>query len=223
MLILDMNMPEISGIEVVKAVKFMDTSERLPVIMLTADATPEAREKSLKAGANAYLTKPIEARRLLDTIADLSRSKTQETNDNYLENQTQKRKMDAWCDEFVLEDLRLLGEDNRFIEKLVNNFARDGEQHIARIANALDNDYLQFRESLHALKGSATELGAHRLVKNCIKGEAMKPYDIGSEEISLYHANLEDDFDKTTKALRHAVASGTSVEPLKFERPDFNQ
>ena len=66
MLILDMNMPEVSGVEVVKALRFMDTSGRLPVIMLTADATPEAKQTSLKAGANRFLTKPIDARALLE-------------------------------------------------------------------------------------------------------------------------------------------------------------
>ena len=224
MLILDMNMPEISGIEVVKAVRFMDTSERLPVIMLTADATPEAREKSIAAGANTFLTKPIEAMRLLDTIADLSKhSQAHETRKEFHDEQTRTGDKDIWCDEAVLQDLRLLGDDNKFIETLIENFARDGKQHIARIANSLDNDYLQFRESLHALKGSATELGAHKLVKSCLKGEAMKPYDIGSEEISLYHNSLNDDFLKTTQALLHAVSKDSTIEPLKFERPDFNQ
>jgi two-component system sensor histidine kinase RpfC len=66
MLILDMNMPEISGIEVVKTLRFMDTSGELPVIMLTADATPEAKDASLSAGANRFLTKPIDARGLLE-------------------------------------------------------------------------------------------------------------------------------------------------------------
>ena len=40
LLIVDMNMPEVSGLDVVKALRFMDTSSKLPIIMLTADATP---------------------------------------------------------------------------------------------------------------------------------------------------------------------------------------
>ena len=74
MLILDMNMPEVSGIEVVKSLRFMDTSGKLPVIMLTADATPEAKTASLNAGANRFLTKPIDARGLLECIATLSKN-----------------------------------------------------------------------------------------------------------------------------------------------------
>ena len=42
--------------------------ERLPVIMLSADATPEAKQEALEAGADAFLAKPIEAMRLLDEI-----------------------------------------------------------------------------------------------------------------------------------------------------------
>ena len=37
LLILDMNMPEMNGLDVVKAIRFMDTSNSLPILMLTAD------------------------------------------------------------------------------------------------------------------------------------------------------------------------------------------
>src|SRR5690349_4916177 len=65
--ILDRNMPGMSGVDVLQAMRLtMRGRERLPVIMLSADVTPEAKREAFEAGADAYLSKPIEALRLLD-------------------------------------------------------------------------------------------------------------------------------------------------------------
>jgi len=211
MLIVDMNMPEVSGIEVVKSLRFMDTSASLPVIMLTADATPEAKEASLQAGANAFLTKPIEARVLLETIASLSRKL------GIVELEKPRKKPlttiagntfseSPWYNENVLHELSMLGDDSSFIQSLVANFTKDGEKRMDAINSSMLNDYLEFRESLHALKGSATELGAEKLVEICLKCEALKPYDTGTDKIKTLVRQLEHDFTNTVSALGKAVS-----------------
>jgi len=189
----------------------MDTSASLPVIMLTADATPEAKEASLQAGANAFLTKPIEARALLETIALLSRKP------GIVEPKKQRKKPLAtmagntitespWYNENALHELSMLGDDPSFIQSLVANFIKDGEKHVDAINSSMLDDYLEYRESLHALKGSATELGAEKLVEICQKGEALKPYDIGTDKIKALVHQLEHDFTSTVSALGKAVS-----------------
>src|SRR5690606_13439651 len=69
--ILDMHMPQVSGIDVIKHLRFMQAgSARTPVIVLSADATPQASEQATSAGARAFLTKPVAVARLLETIAE---------------------------------------------------------------------------------------------------------------------------------------------------------
>ncbi len=138
MLIVDMNMPEVSGVEVVKTVRFMDSSSSLPVIMLTADATPEAKESSLSAGANRFLTKPIDARGLLECIASLSRSIRKSKPD--VEVSTTPRETRAqlynrfaeseWYDNAVLLELDILGGESDFVKTLFKNFENEGARHI---------------------------------------------------------------------------------------------
>ena len=211
MLILDMNMPEISGVEVVKSLRFMDTSGQLPVIMLTADATPEAREASLNAGANRFLTKPIDARGLLECIASLSKnirkakaskptSKTESRRNlqsNFVESE--------WYDNVVLQELDILGDDPDFIKALLSNFEREGCRHIEKLKVAMGDDYLEYRERLHALKGSATELGAGSLVQACQEAELLKPYDMDSEQIKQMCVRVEKVFKSTVAALNNAA------------------
>ena len=217
MLILDMNMPEISGLEVVKAVRFMDTSASLPIIMLTADATPEARESSISAGVNRFLTKPIDALGLLEAIASLSKNiqKPQPVAKPAAQGSSSQMRSNfsesAWYDNVVLHELDILGNDPDFVKTLLSNFEREGSRHISNIKTAQGDDYLDYRESLHALKGSATELGAGKLVEACLEAEALKPYDIDSEKMSQMCLHVEDVFEKTVTALNNAVTDSQEL------------
>lgn len=222
MAILDMNMPEVSGVEVVKMLRFMDTSARLPVIMLTADATPEAKEASLTAGANRFLTKPIDARALLECIASLSKGINRARGERpTLKRESRLRTLSnfeesEWYDNIVLHELDLLGDSADFLISLIRNFEKQGSDHIVKIKQAMYDDYLEYRESLHALKGSATELGAGQLVDACIEGESLKPYDMGSEKINQASLKIEDIFNKTVTALAGAV----TVNPKSLSGKD---
>lgn len=212
MLILDMNMPEVSGVEVVQSLRFMDTSGQLPVIMLTADATPDAREKSLAAGANRFLTKPIDARGLLECIASLSKSIRKKAKTAEIpaprESRTRLRNNyneSEWFDNIVLHELDVLGNDPDFIKTLLKNFEKEGAQHVLDIKKSMHDDYIEYRDNLHALKGSATELGANRLVEVCLEGEALKPYDMGSKKIEQMSERIAEVFDRTIAALNNAA------------------
>ena len=188
----------------------MDTSGNLPVIMLTADATPDAKETSIAAGANRFLTKPIDARGLLECIASLSKSLNKPEPEHQSVEFPRTRiattfPESEWYDNVVLHELDILGDDADFIKTLLRNFEKEGSQHILNIKQAMYDDYLEYRENLHALKGSATELGASRLVESCIEGESLKPYELGSETINQMCSNLEEVFNKTVTALNNAV------------------
>ena len=209
LLIVDKNMPERSGDEVVQAVRFMDTESRLPIIMLTADATPEAKENSLSIGVNEFLIKPIDSFALLETIAKLShqkksvtskqpKKKSDSNNSSELEN--------SWYDIGVFEQLRQLDNDPAFIKRLVVGFSEDGNKHIKRIKEAVVSDYPKLRESLHALKGSATEMGAKQLANICLQAEVCKPYDIGTEKLKKLSNEIEQAYKSTIYALDAAAS-----------------
>lgn len=202
MLIVDMNMPDYSGTEVVRAMRYFDTQVRLPVIMLTADATPEAQKRSLEAGADVFLTKPINSRGLLEAIAKLA--KLEPVTPVISEPKTPSApQVSEWFDAQVIYDLSKLGGDNDFIEMLIDGFEKDGHKHLEIIQTAVrNNDYLLLRESLHALKGSAAEMGANPLTKLCRKAELLKPSEVASLESENYCAELNQTFSQTVKALK---------------------
>jgi len=220
MVILDMNMPEVSGVEVVKSLRFMDTGAKIPVIMLTADATPEAKETSLNAGASRFLTKPINAHSLLECIASLSRN-LDAIDTSRKPVKISRPRIDSkvvessWYDYTVLHELDILGDDPYFIKSLLEKFCKEATQHVLNIKSTIEDDYLEYRENLHALKGSATELGAGKLVEICLEAESLKPHDIGSEKITRIYSRLEKIFNNTIAALDNAVTVEQISHPSK--------
>ncbi len=71
MLVLDIMMPGISGVELLKELRADPETETLPVILLSALSTVEDKISGLKAGADEYLTKPIDPREFIVRVASL--------------------------------------------------------------------------------------------------------------------------------------------------------
>ncbi len=57
--VLDLMMPDLSGLEVLNYIKSQPSLAKIPVVIVSAKTMPEDIETGLKAGANAYLTKPV--------------------------------------------------------------------------------------------------------------------------------------------------------------------
>lgn len=70
--LLDLRMPEMDGFAVIRALRGRDDALRtIPIIVVTADASPGLEDECLEAGADAVLFKPIAMQSLFDSIAAL--------------------------------------------------------------------------------------------------------------------------------------------------------
>jgi signal transduction histidine kinase/ActR/RegA family two-component response regulator len=68
LILLDVNLPDIDGDEVIRRLRSDDRTRTIPVVMVSADAIPRGIERFLEAGAIGYVTKPIEVARLLGFV-----------------------------------------------------------------------------------------------------------------------------------------------------------
>ena len=71
LVLLDLMLPEISGIEFLKRMRAKPQFEKLPVIILSALADPEQIREGLETGADRYLTKPYLANNLIKTVREV--------------------------------------------------------------------------------------------------------------------------------------------------------
>jgi DNA-binding response OmpR family regulator len=71
LIMLDLRMPHVDGIEVLRQLKRRRAETYLPVLVLTADVTRESKRASLEAGASDFVTKPFEQTELLLRVRNL--------------------------------------------------------------------------------------------------------------------------------------------------------
>ena len=69
LILMDIQMPEMDGLEAIRALRTMPEVSSAPIIALTALAMTGDRERCLAAGANEYLSKPVSLRELTRVIA----------------------------------------------------------------------------------------------------------------------------------------------------------
>lgn len=158
LVVIDLHMPEISGLDVLQQARVMLSGRRVPTrfIVLSADVTPVAREACERAGAAAFLGKPVLAARLLDAIASLFPA---ESRPQRPEAVLPGRDEDA-IDPGVLRDLAALDDGEGFLDGYVRACRSDMEGCLERMESALrDHRWDEFRDQAHALKGVAGNLG----------------------------------------------------------------
>jgi CheY-like chemotaxis protein len=66
--LLDMVMPDMDGIETTRRMRADKRTANTPVLIISASSTQEEEERSLEVGANAFLTKPVDEHELLREI-----------------------------------------------------------------------------------------------------------------------------------------------------------
>ena len=180
-LFIDHLMPKMDGIEMLKIIRAgEDNHSHTPCIALTANAISGAREKYLQAGFDAYLSKPVDSKKLEATIIEyLSANLVLKKGDTgFLE--SEQKKWDgverrAHCcgeagaiirDVFALDiesALQNCGSRDVFMQASWD-FADAIEENARLIEKfAAENDWKNYTVKVHALKSSARLIGANEL------------------------------------------------------------
>jgi two-component system sensor histidine kinase RpfC len=131
----------------------------------------------MNAGADAYITKPIDSHNLLEHIANLVRKES--TSQEAADDKTVRLCQNGTLDRQALDNLANLGSGIEFVADLIDGFSVDSTSILKQTELAIEKqDYLGFRETVHALKGGAAELGGIEFVQLCNKAEKLKPYEM---------------------------------------------
>ena len=203
--ILDRNMPGVGGIEALQALRLMTRGrERLPVIILSADATPATKREALEAGADAFLPKPVEALKLLEEIQTLCAAAAERAQpaEGITQKHAARGSEPAIVNLETIDHLRELGSSVAFVEKLIRVFIADNSTLLGRVEQALAaRNYHELRSLLHAMKGSSASMGTDRLTRLCSSYDKLSDAELRlqapgllrtlTEELATVRAQLE--------------------------------
>ncbi|WP_313273974.1 ATP-binding protein [Stenotrophomonas sp.] len=173
--IVDLHMPGMSGLDMLKELRVMQAGggPRTPVLVLSADVTPEAIQRCTQAGAHTFLAKPVVAVRLLDTLADIASNGQLKASAPIVRTATQ---LDGVLDPGVLDELASLGMGDGFEREFIRQCLTDADQCVAvATADGERADWVRFREQAHAIKGVASNLGLVRVANRA--GDLMRMAD----------------------------------------------
>jgi signal transduction histidine kinase/DNA-binding response OmpR family regulator len=162
--LMDVQMPELDGVETVKAIRAQEHLASLPVIAMTAHAMLGDRERFLDCGMSDYIAKPIDEEQLLAVLARWIRVET--------EPQQPQAAPEAPSLPEVLPGLNV-GDGIRrtsgnidLYRRLIAEFRRDLLGALPKIRKAIEeSDMAQAHDLLHTLKGSAATMGARQVAQ----------------------------------------------------------
>lgn len=205
--VLDMHMPALDGIAVIKQYRAMRHSARIPIVMLTANATVNAKLESAEAGADAYLTKPATAASIISTIERL-------LDDTEVHELLQSRVHETAAQDTVVLDTTTITEIERLynnpagIKQVLDEFELESRRMLDDISSAVAvKNHPLFCDLLHALKGNGANVGTLRLVKICQEIEQCGLLEFRRDG-KLMLRKLDDAFSEAIQALRDFTSTG---------------
>ena len=169
--LMDIQMPVMDGLEATRLIRARtDDKARLPIVAMTANAMEGAREEYLAAGMDDYISKPIEARRMLDLIDRLTRGERPAPAEveaapppKAARKAKAKPAAPPVVDEAHLDSIRHVLPPREFVQ-LISDFLDGAADRLDRIGHLAETDDFAslFREA-HDLVSTAGNFGARRV------------------------------------------------------------
>ena len=123
-----------------------------------------------------------------------------------------EQRSDPWIDEARLEMLIDVGHGAEFVSSLVRRFGDAGEKLIGRLPETLAvGDFDRTRDTVHALKGSASELGATSLAGLCLGIERMSDEELLHRDASRLVTELSESLERTQFAIARFLERRTDA------------
>lgn len=230
LVLMDVNMPVMNGIEAAKLYRFTALGQDpVPIVALTADATPETRDRCAEAGMSASVTKPIEASVLLSVIEETVPQNGQSKGNLVVDSPESGLRDDhsdishdsgdavPVIDVVAIENLRALGGTD-FLRQLLDQFATDSNTLLQALHDSLaEEDVFSFRSNAHALASAAANVGATALCKLCTSRQGISPMELardGEDHLAETRSMLDE-----TRAALEAHAAEERVGESRVGAP----
>ncbi len=214
--LMDMHMPEMNGVDATMAIRAMNDAHKssLPIIALTAAAYKEDEEKMISAGANAFLTKPVNEIKLLRTLESIDEKFTMvktHTPQEQIQEQIQEQNHDVDVvpetsndspahaealinrDEFQ-ESFGMFGAS--VLNEIIDDFVNNVDQKLLKIKSRIDDGEMRkLMLDAHSLKGEVAMFAAP-LVRDALgvledKGKNQSPEGLHKDYEVAYNLLMQ--------------------------------
>jgi PAS domain S-box-containing protein len=194
-ILMDIQMPEMDGIEANRQIKNLDKEKTPIVVAMTAYSLKEDEERFLAAGLDDYLAKPIRANQLIGKVEQIMLGSKKISQEG--ENKSQDSQI---LNQDTIDQLQKYGGEE-MVYSALKEFEQEADEQIKECVAALKkNDFKTIQKHLHTLKGSAGTLGIEKVAQISQEIEAkMKKQDFsnvkkGLSELTNNFAEFKENF-----------------------------
>ncbi|MGL1861293.1 MAG: response regulator [Pseudodesulfovibrio sp.] len=165
--LMDIQMPVMDGFEAVKTIRSDEKLQSIPIIAMTAHALVGDKEKSLLAGMNDHVTKPIDPDALMDALSKWLPKRSECKREQpcpVVSDNAPPRIFDDLPGINVRQALARVRGNTTLYTKLLVNFAHDcNGMHINLISQVSMKEFEEARALAHTIRGVAGNIGANAL------------------------------------------------------------
>lgn len=224
--LMDIQMPEMDGYEATGKIRKGTNQPSIPIIAMTANALKGDKEKCLEAGMSDYLSKPIDPKKLYNTL--LKWIKPRDNNakeDSVATIQTAKK---TWNLPETLSGvdmeagLQKAGGNQKTYLKLLHLFRDEHEKDAIKIKENLEKkDFETARRIAHTLKGIAGTIGAIQLQKSATSlDKILRADDHGTADEYKILVDVETDLNVVIQGLK--ALESLNTQNKKQDTPVVN-
>jgi PAS domain S-box-containing protein len=220
--LMDLQMPRLDGFAATRLIRQAEPpGVRIPIVALTASATPGEQERCLEAGMTGFLSKPVSAEALGRVLSEQLTGQAVAVVPpvvgprlgRVLAHTSTSRSASPVLDPSRLEELAEMGAASfPLIQRAIDHFVDDAADSARALLDQLGaGDATALRSSAHRLKGSAANLGAARVAELALEVELLAE-DGRLAEAAPVVDRLHAALDEATGALRDYRLDAGSVD-----------
>ncbi len=215
-ILMDIQMPNMDGIEATKKIRAMDDDyfKKVPIIALSANALLGDKEKSISAGMNDHITKPINPDLLFKTLGDILSIKLINTSNKNQIKTKYVHKLDKQL--FNIEEaLHRVNYDETTYIKLLKQFKQKYQTIMKDINDLKQNkDINKLQEKIHEIKGIAGNLSISTLFQLLSSiNHSLKNYKIPQNDI----------FEQLDNSFNNVFEQISNLESVKIKKQNFDK
>ena len=218
LVLMDMQMPQMDGLEATRAIRAVERLAHLPIVAMTANAMPRDRERCLEAGMNEHIAKPIDPERLLKTILHML-SLELPSEDKQPVMPDQKSGPDIEIEGIdTRSGMRRVLQNAELYQSMLRRFVEHAAEFAVESERALhEQDWPVLERLAHTLKSTALLIGADEVGQVAVSLEAATHENAAGDQIEVLTASARQALDKAAAAIgawldQHRVGTA-EIEP----------
>lgn len=211
--LMDIQMPEMDGIEAAQKIRERDELSKLSIIAMTAHAMRRDKERHLQVGMNDHISKPINPEELLQVLKGIIGEEV---------NEEESVEEDCLTDSKVLDTEagvnRLRGKHDKYsllLEKFLEGHSDDPDAIASALAEGRRDEA---RDTAHAVKGVAGSLGAVRLYDAATSLEAALCEGCDSGEVRSRSARFGQEMDRLIPVISRELDDARNQADAKSQQ-----